>query len=193
MTDHDLLLVGDVSKSEIRSTTLSNLYENFIKIKTPSATGALNTIQLKGKNGFVSSPELSYDSDNSTLQVEGKIATRTLHVEGTLSSTGAVFQNIKTITTSQYDVEDDDYTLLCNSRNNVIVVTLPPACNCRGRTLVIKKANSDKYYIKSHVVKIRVSEGRIDINDETVLKMNYSSRTLQSDGENWWVIGTKGT
>ena len=36
-------------------------------------------------------------------------------------------------------------------------------------------------------------EGTIDINDRVEIKMNYSSRTVQSDGENWWIIGSKGS
>jgi hypothetical protein len=40
---------------------------------------------------------------------------------------------------------------------------------------------------------VKVEEGVIDLNDTVNIKMNYSSRTFQSDGENWWVIGAKGS
>ena len=82
---------------------------------------------------------------------------------------------------------------MCDSLNNKIKIELPPAVNNEGRVLIIKKANTDKYKINSNGIEISCKEGKIDISDSHPIKMNYSSRTLQSDGENWWIIGTKGT
>ena len=62
-----------------------------------------------------------------------------------------------------------------------------------GRVLIIKKTNTDKYKLNSNQIEVTSEEGTIDINDTITIKMNYSSRTLQSDGENWWIIGTKGS
>ena len=76
---------------------------------------------------------------------------------------------------------------------NVVNVILPPACNYAGRILTIKKINDNKHSLRSRPVKVRVQEGSIDFTDEIELKMNYSSRTIQSDGDNWWVVGHKGT
>jgi surface antigen len=106
---------------------------------------------------------------------------------------GAVHHNIDKITDAEYHVRPEDYTILCDASQNKIKVVLPPAVNNNGRVLIIKKTNSDKYKINSNQIEVSCEEGNIDINDKITIKMNYSSRTLQSDGENWWIIGTKGS
>ena len=83
---------------------------------------------------------------------------------------------------------DDDYTILCDSSNNKVKIELPPPCNSAGRVLVIKKVNTNKYKINSNEVVISCEESKIDITDTVSLKMNYSTRTLQSDGDNWLII-----
>ena len=190
LSDHDLLLVTDTSKGTLHNTTLGNLCDNYINLKVPQPSGAPNEVQLKGRS---SSPRLTYDDARDTLKVEGKISTSNMEIEQSLRCRGAVVANIKTVTHEAYEVEEQDYTILCNPVENPITVTLPPACNHTGRILNIKKASENKYSIRSFPVAIHVQEGTIDINDKVVMKMNYSSRTLQSDGKNWWVIGTKGT
>ena len=193
LSDQDLLLVTDTSRGTLHSTTLGNLCDNYINLKVPQPVGTINEIQLKGRTGFSSSSKLTYDDSRNTLKVDGKISASSVKIEQTLRCAGAVIGAIKTITQEAYEVEEQDYTILCNSLDNPITVTLPPACNHTGRILNIKKANENKYSIRSFPVAIHVQEGTIDINDKIVMKMNYSSRTLQSDGKNWWVIGTKGT
>ena len=94
---------------------------------------------------------------------------------------------------SWYEVEDEDYTLLLNSGKENMEVVLPPASNNEGRILILKKTNHDKYKLNSGVVRARDPEGKIDISDQIVIKMNYSLRMIQSDGKNWWIIGSKGT
>ena len=59
--------------------------------------------------------------------------------------------------------------------------------------LVIKKANTDKYKINSHPIEIIAKDSTIDMKDIMIIKMNYASRMLQSDGENWWSIGISGS
>ena len=53
---------------------------------------------------------------------------------------------------------------------------------------MIKKVNTNKYKINSNEVVISCEESKIDITDTVSLKMNYSTRTLQSDGDNWLII-----
>ena len=103
-----------------------------------------------------------------------------------------MYGNIKTVNPEYYEVQDTDYTILCDSTKNVVNVILPPACNHNGRILTIKKINDNKHSLRSRPVKVRVQEGSIDFTDEIELKMNYSSRTIQSDGDNWWIVGHKG-
>lgn len=193
LSDQDVLLVSDVSRGSLNNTTLSNLYDNYIKNKISSAAGLKNEIQIKGPSGFASSPSFSYDIDKSTLKVDGKISVENINVEGSFNCAGSVIQNIVSTSDKIYEVKRDDYTILCDAKKHPITVIVPPACNNTGRTLNIKKTNTDKYNLRSYPVKIKVNEGTIDFKDELVLKINYSSRTLQSDGTNWWIIGTKGT
>ena len=196
LSDADVVLVGDISRNNTYRTTLTNLYDGYLKDKVHHPAGAISEVQLKGAQGFASSPALSYDLKKRRLRVDGRITTRHLHVEGALVARGAVIKNIRTVSESEYNVQDDDYTILCDpsrdEREKTIVI-LPPACNNIGRILIIKKANSKKYNTKSGIVAIKALEGHIDISAEMEMRMNYSTRTIQSDGNNWWVIGTKGT
>ena len=193
LSDQDLLMVSDISKGSTKSTTLKNLYDSYISIKMHRPSGKKNEIQWMGSNEFDSSPNLTYDGQSDTLAVDGKIKTSNLKVDSTIVCTGAVYYNINKVTSAEYNVQSEDYTILCDASQNKIKVILPPAVNNNGRILIIKKANSDKYKINSNQVDVLCKEGRIDINDTMPIKMNYSSRTLQSDGENWWIIGTKGS
>ena len=173
LSDQDLLLVTDTSRGTLHSTTLGNLCDNYINLKIPQPAGTINEIQLKGPAGFSSSSKLTYDDSRNTLKVEGKISASSVKIEETLRCAGAVIGAIKTITQETYEVEEQDYTILCNSLDNPITITLPPACNHTGRILNIKKANENKYSIRSFPVAIHVQEGTIDINDKIVMKMNY--------------------
>jgi|TARA_R110002020_G_scaffold775_1_gene3867 hypothetical protein len=193
LSDNDLLLVSDTSRSSVAHTTLSNFYEGYIKNKVSHAAGTTNEVQLKGKSGFNSSSKLSYNTDKNTLNIDGKIAAATLHVEGDLRCDGAVINSIKTISTRMYEVQSEDYTLLCDTVDSPVTVMLPPACNHPGRMLNIKKACTNKYKLNSYPVVLKVQEGTIDLTEQIVLKTNYALRAVQSDGNSWWIIGAKGT
>jgi hypothetical protein len=193
LSDKDLLLVSDISRGIVRNTTLSNLYDNYIGFKIPQPAGPKNAIQLKSGRGLGGSAELTYDASQRTLKVEGAITSQVSKIQDALICEGAVIQGIKSITSQDYEVGPSDYTMLCDAYERPITVTLPAACNNRGRVLIIKKTNTDKYNLRSYPVTVTVSEGNIDMGDRVVLKTNYSSRTLQSDGNSWWIIGSKGT
>jgi hypothetical protein len=193
LSDQDVLLITDVSKNDLYHTTLQNLYDSYINVKIPQPAGSPNEVQFKGGSGFSSSPKLSYNTTKDLLKIEGKTSTVDMEVEGTLVCKGAVIKNIKTITQPHYEVADDDYSIMCDTIDNSIAITLPPACNNVGRVLIIKKANTDKYNLRSYPLAIKTPEGRIDISKEIIIKMNSSSRTVQSDGTNWWIIGSRGT
>ena len=193
LSDQDLLIVSDISRGTINNTTLKNLYDGYIKHKTHRPAGKKSEIQIMGLNQFISSPDLTFEADSSTLAVNGIIGANKINVDSSLSCRGAVSHNINKVSDRQYIVQPDDYTILCDASENKITVSLPPAVNNSGRVLIIKKTNTDKYKLNSNQVDVTCEEGTIDINDRITIKMNYSSRTLQSDGENWWIIGTKGS
>ena len=104
-----------------------------------------------------------------------------------------MYHNIKKTDTPVYEIQKEDYTVLCDTLKNKVKVKLPPANNNHGRILIIKKTNSDKYKITSSVVEVSCEEGPIDLSDTCIIKMNYSTRTFQSDGDRWWLIGGRGT
>ena len=192
LSDDDLLIVSDVSTAKTNNTTLKNFYDNYINIKVPHASGPAGSLQIKGKSEFESCPKLTYDVKETTLKVEGKVKTKTIHVDKNLVCEGAVYHNIIKTSDAVYQIVDSDYTILCDSSNNKICVELPPPCNNAGRVLIIKKTNSDRYKLNSNLVEIRCEESRIDLSKSVVLKSNYSARTLQSDGETWHVINKIG-
>jgi len=193
LSDQDLLIVSDISRGTTNNTTLKNLYDNYISLKMHKPAGNKNEIQFMGSTEFESSPSFTYNGQSSTLSVDGKIKANSLNVDTALVCNGAVQHNIHKVTDEEYQIHPEDYTVLCDASQNKITVKLPPAINNNGRVLIIKKTNTDKYKLNSNQIEITCEEGTIDINDRIVIKMNYSSRTLQSDGENWWIIGTKGS
>jgi hypothetical protein len=192
LSDDDLLLVSDVSSNRTNNTTLKNLYDNYISSKIPRASGPLGSLQIKGKSEFESCHKLSYNTTDSTLKVEGKIKTNSIHADKKLVCAGSVYHNIVKTSDAVYQVAEDDYTILCDSSNNKVVVELPPPCNSHGRIIIVKKANSDRYKLNSNIVEICCEESKIDLSDSVVLKSNYSTRTLQSDGTAWLVINKIG-
>tara|TARA_B100001094_G_scaffold156604_1_gene151623 strand:- start:284 stop:1408 length:1125 start_codon:yes stop_codon:yes gene_type:complete len=192
LSDDDLLLVADISTNRTNSTTLKNLYDGYLRLKVPHATGTKGNIQFKGNSEFESCPKLNYDSKDNTLKIEGKINSKTVQASKKLVCNGAVYHNITKTSDSTYQVLDDDYTILCDSSQNKVTVQLPPPCNSAGRVVIIKKTNSDRYKINSNAVEICCEESKIDISDSVTLKSNYSTRTLQSDGETWLVINKIG-
>ena len=199
LSDDDILMVHDASRGDTRRTTLSNFYSSYINSKTLQPSGPLNSVQLRAQSGFKASKALTFDTTTNVLNLDGQIVTDSLRVtgdtfcEGEFKHRGAVFKNIATINDKQYEVRDTDYTLLVDTTNNSVTMTLPPASECKGRTLIIKKINTCKYKLTSHLLTVQVEEGLIDFKDNFELKFNYSSRTLQSDGGNWWIINKVGS
>ena len=139
LSDADLLLVTDTSRGTLHSTTLANLYDGYLKIKTPQPIGKLGSVQLKGPDGLQSSDKLTYETPTNTLRVEGKIKTTTVHIEESLRTSGAVYGNITRASSELYEVTEQDYTILCDSYDNPVVVMLPPACNNTGRIINIRR------------------------------------------------------
>ena len=193
LSDNDVLLVADVSRGTLTSTSLSNLYDSYVKMKSPQPSGKLNEIQLKGNNGLTSTPNFSFDAKENRLKVDGKVNTGNLKVAGSLTCEGAVFANVKQVESETYEVQQGDYTLLCNAVKQSITIVMPPATNNVGRIIVIKKTNTDHYNLRSYPIAVKCNPGEtIDFKDQITIKINYSTCTLQSDGDNWWVIGSKG-
>lgn len=193
LSDNDLLIVGDISRGTSRSTSLNNFYSSYIKSKIPHPAGTIGALQIKGKNNFDYSENMIFNTQNNTLNIDGTLSSKNVVSKGKITCEGSVHYNIIKTSDEIYEVSNTDYTIICDAKDNVVNVKLPPAQNNRGRVIIVKKSNSDTYKINSNKVSISCLEGKIDLTDSTEIKMNYSCRTLQSDGENWNIIGTKGT
>ena len=193
LSDKDLIIVADISAGNIKKTDLSNFYTSYLSLKVPHAAGEAGQIQIKGKKEFEANSNLRFESSTDTLQVNGRIKSNTIIAKSKMICEGAVYQNITTTSQQLYNVESYDYTIVCDASNNKVTIKLPAPQNNRGRTIVVKKANKDKYKLNSNLVSVVCDEGRIDINNNTDIKMNFSTKTFQSDGENWWIIGSYGS
>tara|TARA_Y100000310_G_C20587750_1_gene766339 strand:- start:228 stop:1349 length:1122 start_codon:yes stop_codon:yes gene_type:complete len=193
LSDDDIVMVHDTSRGEVRNTSLGNLYAAYINTKVPHCAGPLNSIQLKGSGGFEGSRELTYDPGAKVLNVDGTIVADALIVSGRTKFESYVTQNIKTVRDSTYEVAEQDYTLLCDTAVTPVSVMLPPACNYKGRIVIIKKINKDKFKLHSHTLTVKVEEGEIDFRKSVEMKTTYATLTIQSDGEKWWIIGKTGS
>jgi len=193
LSDDDLMLLHDTSHGNVKNTTLANLYSSYIHNKIPQAQGPENCIQIKTKNGLGASPKLTFDPASNILNIDGRVVADALTVSGRTDFDGIVTQNIKTASDKHYIVTPRDYTILCNTSDNKVRVTLPPACNNEGRILVVKKIHNNRFKLNSNLLTIDVDEGEIDFKTKIEVKTTYSVVTLQSDGTKWWVIGKTGS
>ena len=193
LSDQDVLMVADISRNKTTSTTLQNLYDNYIRLKMPQAAGEKHQIQFRGAAGFAASPNLMFDDKHNTMEISGKVKAHEISTAIALRCNGAVYKNITKTTDKNYAVDPEDYTIVCDTSKNSVNIELPTPCNNEGRLLVVKKIDANKYKLASNTLKITCEDGRIEISNEITVKMNYSSRTLQCDGENWWIIGSNGS
>jgi len=199
LSDGDEVLVYDASHGELRKTTLKTLYHDYINSHIQHPGGGANNIQFRKGRSFGGSANFTFDGVKNRLTLNGHMETTSLDVLGnlnaksTLTCGGAISAPIKTVANTSYTVDPDDYTILADLSANNVDVYLPDAAQNEGRILNIKAANTKKYTLKSNTLTIKSQGGLIDLFEEMTVKMNYSVRTLQSDGTNWWIIGTKGT
>ena len=202
VSDSDIMVLYDITRGEVRHSTFKNLYEGYLNFKVPHAEGVKNSIQFKGTSGFAGNDNLTFDPASKLLSVRGKTKSvnaeidRKLEVNGDLEVNGAMFKAIKTVTDPQYKFEDSDHTVLFDTSDNTITATLPLARDCNGRVLIIKKIcnETQKYRIASNYgLTIRTRGELVDFSHEIKIKSNYSTRTIQSDGNKWWIINRSGS
>jgi hypothetical protein len=194
LSEDDLLVVADVSKRRVNNVTLSQLYDNYIDTKVAKPAGNKNEIQFKNRRKFDSSPKLTYDDSKALLKNEGVLNTLEAQIENSLVCRGAIHKGIKNVSgETAYEVQPSDHTLLVDTYKCAVKVILPPAVNNKGRIIVVKKTNTDKYNIRSTPVIIEGAGDLIDQREQLIIKMNYTVRELHSDGVSWWVTGATGS
>lgn len=193
LSDDDYLLIHDASRGAPRRTTLTNFYSSYINSKSLQPEGAPYSVQLKGSKGLAGSPAFVFDPNTKVLNVGGDMRTDVLHVHETAVMEGAVVHNIEVIKSARYEIKENDYTVLCDTTDDVVTVVLPPPSETVGRVLCIKKVNSNQYKLNSNVLHVEAQESKIDRHDRLTLKYNYSSVYVQSGGDAWYLISKTGS
>ena len=181
LADLDLIVVYDTSHNILRKTTLASLHNGYLNSKTVQPAGTTNQLQIKSTTGVTASPNLTFKNSNNTLEVNGTITATNVAVSSTLTAP------ITTITEGAYSITEHDYTVLVDTADNNIVVTLPNPMTCSGRILNLKKIAT------TNNLTLLCDSGTIDGIGSRVIKNNNSTRTLQSDGNNWWITSKSGT
>jgi hypothetical protein len=91
-------------------------------------------------------------------------------------------KNRLSIKTSDYTLNTQDYTVLCNATNATISLTLPSPSESTDKIIIIKKIDTSYNPINfSPSVYLTDSETAISINYPKTIK-------IQSNGTNWYVI-----
>ena len=184
----DLLIVGNQSMKNTYGITLKDLYEDYLSLKMPRPKGVRGSLQLKGKGTLDASENLTYNATSNILRIGGEVNADTVHIHQRLVCTGAVHKNITTVSEMLYVVGDDDYTVLCDTTKNKVLVTLPSAATCPGRLLVVKNINRGKANQKTLAVVIESEGELVDLKKRVEIRTRGTTKTLQSDGRSWWAL-----
>lgn len=137
-------------------------------------------------------------SDNNSLngatnvfynKVRKKFGIETAQPNSTLSNKGSYSSSVKKFLTQQgssdYQLTENDYTLLVDSTNSKAIISLPDAKTCEGRIYNIKRISEDPNGFKL------IGEQNQKIDNEDKYENDgegYPNVKCQSDGENWWII-----
>jgi hypothetical protein len=106
---------------------------------------------------------------------------------------GSASYPVRTVT-SNYTLANDDYTVLCNNAAALAPITITPpaaAASNKGRVYVVKRINPD---VAGSNDKCQVAG--VDGTSDVVLNappnsgVQESGVMIQSDGTQWWIIGS---
>ncbi len=128
------------------------------------------TIQTPSQSGFV-----------KLIYKDGTI--KTIDSSGTENNIQSVPFGLITVN-SNYSILSSDNTILCNCQSGQIILTLPLSNIGQGRIYNIKKIDSSRNTIR---VNCQLSE-KIDGKSFKLIKGQYTSMQIQSDGNNWWIL-----
>jgi hypothetical protein len=108
---------------------------------------------------------------------------------------GSVSSAIRVVNSS-YFLADDDHTVLCNNASglpNVIITPPAPAASNRGRVYIIKRVNPNIEGTNDNclVANLNGVAGNVALQGpDGALTTDLTGVTIQSDGANWWTVGT---
>ena len=150
--------------------------------------GPVNNFSLAFGNNIGPGPQANLKLGNTA----GIGATQTANAQ----FGGSVSAPIRVVT-GNYTLADDDYTVLCNNTPGGVAVTItPPAASAsnKGRVYIIKRVNPNVSGTTRNcqVANVDGALGNVVLNGPTpgLLTTNLSGMTIQSDGTQWWVVGT---
>jgi hypothetical protein len=182
----NLLLLGNYS--DVTTDGLNNA----TAIGYGATVGANNSLVLGGTGTNAVDVGIGTSTPNSTLQIAGSVSA-----------------NITTQNTD-YTVSSSDFTII-TTQSNTTTITLPDPTTCIGRLIYIENYGSTTVTLStptgninskpnsnagSYTSTTTLSLGFIapSVNVSTLGNVYYSANgyaaTLQSDGNNWWVISS---
>jgi hypothetical protein len=126
-----------------------------------------------------------------TFHIDGDASMASVTSNGPIISTGPITAqaavNFASATiNSSTTLDETYYTVLANIGGN-ITITLPNAIECLGRTYVIKKISNNV-----STITLTSNGGLIEGATTQTITGYKQCATLQSDGENWHLIGAVG-
>jgi hypothetical protein len=109
---------------------------------------------------------------------------------------GSVSSAIRVVT-ANYTIADDDYTVLCNNATNGAPITITPpaaAASNKGRTYIVKRVSPNISGTDDDCIVANVdgAGGNAVLQGPRpgLLSTDVSGVTIQSDGTQWWIVGT---
>ena len=148
-----------------------------------SANGRANvTIALSNNSIVLGNTTLSLA--NTTTSVGNLTLTNVTITSGTISGI-TVTSNLVT-KTANYTAASGDETILGNASAGSFSITLPTSVGIGGKIYIVKKIDSTA----NTVTIATTSSQTIDGNTSKVISYQYDGYQLQSDGANWFVIGS---
>lgn len=160
--------------------TVSTNGTNTVNLNVPSAsTSARGVVTTAAQTfGGVKTFQDSVTAAKTILVGNSGNANSTVQVEGSLSMA------IRTVTANG-SISGTDNTILANTTSSAITLTLPAASGIVGRIYTIKKIGTggiDKQ------LTINPASGTIEGGSSYVIYNDWTYVTLQTDGNDWYVI-----
>lgn len=152
-----------------------------VSFNLPNAS-AVDASHTAVQRGVVSTERQSFAGSKSfadSVAIGG-----TTVANSTLQVNGSVAMAIKTVTAT-YTVNGTDNTILADATAGAFAITLPaPAAGIQGRIYTIKKTGGDI----DKAVTINPGGGSIEGGSSYVIYNDWTFITVQTDGNNWYII-----
>lgn len=145
---------------------------------TPYSGGASTVydfFHIDGANGRIAFNYLSALEGGltSSIHLNGTIATRVRTLDGT----------------DDYDLLQDDHTIIVNLNSSAVTLTLPAASTCKGRQYKIKRDAEARN--NARLTLDAADGGDIDDDPEFEISGNLGVCEVVSDGTQWWVLSVE--